>query len=284
MIFSDPFNQNCPRIYRFAPSPFPKNYTVLEIGYNKVPSGLRQVRKRNVYILHYVINGAGNICGEDFEAGYCYTVFPNQLESITADKENPYETYWIMLEGEKLDEIFKKCNFSIKNGSFKFNRTKECAEILKNTLFNINPSNEIEEACLLQSAFFQIMAEHFKEYNGKPQLNNKAQKVKDYIDRNYHERISVDNISKIFNFSRNYLFLIFKKEYGISPQTYLNDIRIEKSKELLLDEKQLPINEIAFAVGFNDPLYFSRLFSKKIGISPKEYRKQNINSKKTEGM
>ena len=58
-----------------------------------------------------------------------------------------------------------------------------------------------------------------------------------------------------------------------TPHKYLVDLRIEKSKSLLISD--MPISEVAFNVGFTDPLYFSRAFHKATGMSPIQYRKQN---------
>ena len=276
MVLKDNFSENSPRIYRLSTTSVQKNLRIIEIGYNRVPKNLSQFSKREVYILHYVINGKGVFCGKEFAEGFCYTVFPSSLETITADKENPYESYWIMFEGSHAGEILKKCNLGNHNDAFAFEGTARCAEILRNTLFNIKPLNEIEEAYLMQAAFYQIIAEHFKKHTDNYSVDTKAEKVKEFINQNYQKGITVNNISKSFNFSRNYLFMLFKKEFNTSPQNYILNVRIERAKELLTDKEQLPINQIAFAVGYNDPLYFSRVFSKKTGLSPKEYRKQNI--------
>lgn len=274
MIFSSPFDDNSPRIYRISSTAINKEFKVLEIGYNRVPSALRQVYKRDVYILHYVIGGAGNFCGKDFNKGFCYTVFPNQIETIVSDQTNPYETYWITLEGLGAGEILKKCGFNQKNDAFIFDRTKQCAEILRETLFDINPANDVDEAYYMHSAFYRIMAEHMRNCDKLTAADTTTQKIKNFIDQNFQKDITVDNISKTFNFSRNYLFSLFKKEYGISPKAYISELRIKKAKELLKTEKNLNIGEIAFSVGYKDPLYFSRIFYKKTGISPKDFRKQ----------
>ena len=74
------------------------------------------------------------------------------------------------------------------------------------------------------------------------------------------------------NISRNYLYTLFKREYGVSPKEYLMTLRIQKAKLLFSDQSQpLSVSEVAYAVGFNDPLYFSRVFRKITGTSPSNY-------------
>jgi AraC-like DNA-binding protein len=231
--------------------------------------------KRDKYILHYVVRGKGEFCGKKFCENNCYIAVPNELETIVADDINPYESYWIMFRGTGAINFLKKCNLPIHNDVFKFDKVNECAEILKNALININPSNELEEAAIMNAALHQIMALHFTDFKASFLIDNMAQRVMKFINENYYNNISVDCIAKHFNYSRNYLYSLFKNEYGISPQAYMLHLRIEKAKELLLNEKHLLISEIALAAGYGDARYFSRLFRKKVGVSPKDFIKMH---------
>ena len=100
-----------------------------------------------------------------------------------------------------------------------------------------------------------------------------------FINENYYSNISVGSIAKSFNFSRNYLYTLFKRDYGISLQEYLLELRIQKAKELLTNERHLAISEVALAVGYSDALYFSRIFRKKTGIAPTQFIKENRENK-----
>ena len=62
----------------------------------------------------------------------------------------------------------------------------------------------------------------------------------------------------------------------MSPSKYQAQLRIQKACNLLLDNPTMPISVIAYSVGYNDPLYFSKVFHKLIGKSPTEYRKGDI--------
>lgn len=88
-------------------------------------------------------------------------------------------------------------------------------------------------------------------------------------------QLSIEELAKIsqlslFSFKRE-----FKKEFYDSPKNYINTLRIKKAKELLQLSK-MSISEIAYEVGFNDPLYFTRLFKKKVGTSPTSFRSINM--------
>lgn len=78
-------------------------------------------------------------------------------------------------------------------------------------------------------------------------------------------------------YNPNYLKKLFKKEVGISPQQFLINLRISHAKKLLTDkqEEHLAISQVAYNCGYDDALYFSRVFKSATGFSPKEYQKNN---------
>jgi two-component system response regulator YesN len=96
-------------------------------------------------------------------------------------------------------------------------------------------------------------------------------KINQYIHDNYSENISRSKIAEEFFLTPEYLAKLYKKKTGITIKTYINDYRIEKAKELLRTS-DMNISEIAVAVGFDNFSYFSTLFKKATGISPKDYK------------
>ena len=98
--------------------------------------------------------------------------------------------------------------------------------------------------------------------------------VANTIKKNYNTPIKINDLAHDFNISRNYLYTLFKKTYGVSPQEYLLMRRIEKAKQLLSNNTtDLSVKQISIAVGFENPLYFSRVFRARTGFSPTQYRK-----------
>lgn len=97
--------------------------------------------------------------------------------------------------------------------------------------------------------------------------------VKSYLDEHYIERITLDELEARFFINKYYLLKIFKENYGSTISNYLIAKRITRAKQLLRFTK-LTIDEIGCEVGMDGAGYFSRMFKKAEGISPKEYRKQ----------
>jgi two-component system response regulator YesN len=95
-----------------------------------------------------------------------------------------------------------------------------------------------------------------------------------YIDHNYPENITLENIAPLFGYNSSYLGKIFSKRMGVNFNTYLDGIRIEHSKQLLLADKT-QVYKIAELVGYRNVDYFHIKFKKNTGITPAEFRRQN---------
>ena len=104
--------------------------------------------------------------------------------------------------------------------------------------------------------------------------NTSVQAGIDYIDKHYAENVTIQQVADAINYSPTYFSRLFKKETGHSFVTYLTFFRILKSVRYLR-HSNLPIEQIAFELGFNTPCYFSTTFKKVVGLSPSEYRATN---------
>lgn len=97
-------------------------------------------------------------------------------------------------------------------------------------------------------------------------------KVKEYIDKNYTEEITVNSLSEQFFISQSYLSQNFKQLTGYSPKKYIMLCRIAAARALLY-KTNMPINDIAIYVGFNDTSNFIKYFKKETGKTPFQFRK-----------
>ncbi len=113
----------------------------------------------------------------------------------------------------------------------------------------------------------QVLVQH---ENAEPPVIRRA---KEYIQEHQAEEISLGQVAKAVNTSTFYFCKMFKKMTGINFTDYLSRVRIEKSKNLLLNPN-LRVSEIAFEVGFQSLTHFNRVFKKVLGQTPTEYRAQ----------
>lgn len=103
----------------------------------------------------------------------------------------------------------------------------------------------------------------------------KMSDIASFIEQHYETELSLQDIAKRFFVSREYISRKFKQEYGINISDYITSIRIDKSKQLMINPN-LRIAKIAEMVGFHDEKYFSKVFKKAEGISPKSYRSEML--------
>ncbi|MDF2878943.1 MAG: response regulator containing CheY-like receiver domain and AraC-type DNA-binding domain [Clostridia bacterium] len=92
-----------------------------------------------------------------------------------------------------------------------------------------------------------------------------------YINQNYMKKITLEEVANAVHVSPNYFSKIFKEETGINFAIYLNQVRVEGAKKLLIAD-DASLVDVAYLAGFEDQSYFSRVFKKYTGISPKRYK------------
>lgn len=96
--------------------------------------------------------------------------------------------------------------------------------------------------------------------------------VADYLDAHFADNITTQTLSKAFGYVPGYLSLLFRREYGCSPSEYLQNVRIERAKEILTREHNTFVKDVAFRVGFKNQYHFSKTFKAVVGVQPSEYR------------
>ncbi len=143
---------------------------------------------------------------------------------------------------------------------------KDIASLLK----LIEKSESADELNSLLEDVAVRIAEKVNNFNNKS-IKLILRKAIDYIQEHYNEQVTLNEVAENIYVSTFYISRMFKKELGKSFVDYLNDVRIEKSKELLKDVKYKTY-EVAEIVGISDPHYFSKLFKKYSGMTPSEYR------------
>ncbi|WP_163539792.1 response regulator [Gracilibacillus sp. YIM 98692] len=105
------------------------------------------------------------------------------------------------------------------------------------------------------------------------QSKNKIERAKQYIDEHYQEAISLEDVSAYTDLSPNYFASLFHEATGLTFIEYMTATRLKKAKQLL-QQNEWSLKEISAEVGYKDPNYFSRVFKKHTGHSPKQYQNQ----------
>ncbi len=124
---------------------------------------------------------------------------------------------------------------------------------------------------MFSSLIDYIIQQHMIRIVGK----NHLESIITYMEENSHEHLSLGDASKLVGKSESLIAHLFKEELGKSFKDVQADIKLNQADKYMRADSSITIREIAFRLGFNDPLYFSRFYKKKRGCTPSE-AKSNI--------
>ncbi len=130
----------------------------------------------------------------------------------------------------------------------------------------------------LLSAYANLLVYQILDRLNSSSLTPLIQEIMNHIIANYpNETFELDTYLRSLPFNYDYLRKLFKKEVGVTPHQFLINIRLQAAAERLSQEEPAltSISEIAHTCGFHEPLYFSRVFRNKYGMSPAHYQESN---------
>lgn len=251
-----------------------------EIGYQKCEPGYSYGPIiRDKHILHYVISGEGHLELDKKN-------FPIQEKQIffipagspgfyQASQEHPWHYIWILFHGNKADEILKHAGFNRRQPIL---TTDSCSDRLEELLFGIlaDPSQEYDCLGKLYEFFQQLvlLSGCRQTEEEKPvSSGHYVEMVMNYISEKYSEPVRIQDVADFCGLDRSYLGKVFRQSTGLTPQRYLLEFRMSRAKELLLNT-DIPVQHVSYSVGYNDPLAFSKVFRREVGMSPTEFREK----------
>ncbi|SDM83944.1 AraC family transcriptional regulator [Acetanaerobacterium elongatum] len=230
---------------------------------------------RDHYLIHYVTGGKGTVYieGKSFKAaaGDAFLITPNKPVSYTADSDEPWEYLWVGFNGNDAQSLVMLMGFTPENPVCHL-PDGETAERLLGDIYASVGSAPFQETRM--SGYLYLFLAHLIEVFGKPRQSAGGREYIDlalrFIEYNYSTNIGVDDIATHIGLSRSHLYRLFIKHLGLSPNDFLTEFRISKACALIRSTN-LSIGEIASSVGFDDQLYFSRVFKRHKGVSPARY-------------
>lgn len=127
----------------------------------------------------------------------------------------------------------------------------------------------------LLPAYGQLLAQHISLRCPASPRNQLVEEIAQSIVQNYaNPNYELDELLKSAPYCYDYLCRLFRQELHTTPHKYLTDLRLQAAADVLRAGSGSSITEIARMCGYHDPLYFSRMFKKKYGVSPREYARQ----------
>lgn len=190
----------------------------------------------------------------------------------------PWCVKWITFDGQKTHEIFNRLGLSDAGA---FNMTDlNLFEILFDEIYlKVNSSYSLKELECSADIYklLVLVGRSVQEHTSSPcnLARKKLAPVIEFMKQHLAASISLANIADEIGVSPYYLCRLFKLAYKSAPFKYLIQLRIQKAKQLLLENQKLTITKISYQCGFNDTSYFNAAFKQHEGITPGEFRRMH---------
>ena len=258
---------------------------ITDIGY--YPKAKYHYRERThgseQHILIYCQDGKGKVQIKKEE----YQLNPGEFiiipmgvsHNYAADEINPWTIYWIHFKGETTNKSIE--HFRIKNGSykspvdFKDSRVHLFEDMYSNLEMGYSNDNLCYvNLCLLHFLSSFIFRENYNLADKKQSIDSVNTSI-GFMQKHIDEMLTLQVMAQSVNLSVSHFSFLFRKKTGFSPIEYFNHLKVQKACQYLLFT-DLRIKEIADKLGIEDPYYFSRMFTKVMGMSPGTYRTNRI--------
>ena len=231
------------------------------------------------YQLLYIVSGKGHFYfhGEDrvVYAGRMVLIQPRQEQRYEYFGEDKPEVYWVHFTGSDVKNILRSYNIPMDDPIFYSGASSTYSYLFKEMIHELQTCKTGYEDLLtmyLRQIFLLVQRTRQEE---RPTVSTYIQEemefARRYFNEHYNEPISIQEYAESRNMSVCYFQRNFKQIVKHTPMQYLLTIRVNNAASLL-ETTDYSMAEIAAIVGYEDPLYFSRLFRKIKGVSPRDYR------------
>ena len=240
---------------------------------------------RNHYLFHYVISGTGTLTAHNskkesitynIKSGQGFMIFPHQICTYIADNELPWEYTWLEFDGLKAKELIEASGFSVNSPVYR-PRHKDLARQMMEEMVYI--ANHSQESPFHLIGHLYLFLDYLNKSNSSP-LQSQGNRMRDFyireamafIEQNFQNDISVEDIAAFCNLNRSYFGKIFHDTVGKSPQEFLISYRMSKAGGAAEDDLPVHRGRGGTRVGYPNQLHFSRAFKNVYGVSPRAWR------------
>lgn len=236
-------------------------------------------RVRLNYVIHVVIDGKGMLdCGGKrwmIRKGQMFILFPGEITTYYADKEDPWYYCWFGFQGSSAAKIVESIGFTPQTPVLSFGDgesvEKKIIEMLGSVSLTLD--GQLHRNAEMMDILSKMIWERAKQAgsdSGEAGFSYSEYAVR-YINNHFNEKIRIQELAKHIGISRSYLVKLVRQETGMSPQEYLIAVRMRRAADLLTGSND-PIRLIAAECGYEDALAFSKVFKSNFGQNPSDYR------------
>ncbi|TDQ06626.1 AraC family transcriptional regulator [Pedobacter metabolipauper] len=231
------------------------------------------------YYLVFVTKGEGllesaKVKTQKIKAGSCFFIYPGVWHRYKPQPYSGWEEYWVGFNGAYPNELMQKGIFTPENPFLEVGLNEELLSLF-HTLIQKSVVAEMGYPQVIAGITMQILGllHSISKYrtSDSDRRSKLISKAKFLLQESIDTPVNLEEMVKELPMGYSKFRKAFKEITGVSPNQYHLDLRLDKAKELLASTN-LTINEVAYKTGFGSIFYFSRLFKKKNGMAPKEYR------------
>lgn len=236
-------------------------------------------------MLIYCVGGRGwvTISGISYEVSSNQYIFipPGTPHSFGADASNPWSIYWIHFKGDMCKEFIPSNRMPVAILPERSSRIQERLELFEEIYSNFAIAYTKDHMTYVSMCLYRFLATftHTMQYRyiktEHKELSVSAILIR-YMQENIGRNISLADLSDRFRYSQSHISALFHKETGMSPINYFIRLKVQRACEYI-ELTDMKMHEISTKLGYTEPTYFTRIFSKVMGMSPAQYRKQNRN-------
>lgn len=252
--------------------------TLVALGWERSdPTRVLKTFPRNYYRFHFVTSGIGyyktpaeTVTLAENEG---FVIFPGETPSYYPNDTKAWEYFWVAFSGSKAGELVAKAGLTRSSPAY---RSTGGSDKMRQLLADICATSIMPLATdRLFPHYVVNFFDNIAPISSKRKKNSLyLEQCLSYIASNYNRPITIQDIANHANIDRTYLYKLFKKNLGTSPQTYLLNYRLDKACDLL-QSTQDSITDIAYNSGFSDYSNFSRQFKAAKNFTPSAYRLAN---------
>lgn len=242
---------------------------VREVGHSMPGRVFHNLPARDIWTIHFVTAGSGLFSGETVRAGDGYLIPKGVPFSIDAGED--MEHYWMMCGGSKIPGLLADSGMELTrhrfSGAFFDQLIRDFELTVSAPLWG-----DYDLPFLMNSLFWKLLAVMKTRKTGESTRQKEYIRLAEaFIDSNYPDQISVEDIAAAAHVTSRYMYKLFKKNFGKAPLEVLTERRMECARYLLATTS-LSIGEIAADVGYLNPSRFAMVFREKHGMPPGRWR------------
>ena len=235
---------------------------------------------RRDYQILYVANGKTHFWFDGREeivsAGHMVLYKPEEIQKYVYYLEDNPEVFWIHFTGSDVKNILAYHGISLDEHVFYCGVLPDYKALFRKIIQELQLCRYGYEdyiASLFNDILLLVDRQQHEQKKATGNVQEQIERAAAYFNENYNTKISIDDYAESLHISTNWFIHNFKQYAGMSPAQYILSLRMVNAQSLL-ERTTYNIKEISEIVGYENPLYFSRVFKKEIGKSPAQYSKE----------